>query len=84
MKTFKAVVGGKWGQTTVLVITRKRGLSPFFLVPFFSSQNPAVSRNIDTWGAAHDANERKVLDLYGNNRRMTNPSLRYNHLKAGL
>jgi len=21
---------GKWGQTTVLVITRKRGLSPFF------------------------------------------------------
>lgn len=53
-------------------------------VPFFSSQSPAVSRNIDTWGAAHDANERKVLDLYGNNRRMTNPSLRYNHLKAGL
>ncbi|SNY35924.1 calcium-binding protein [Pseudomonas sp. B21-051] len=50
----------------------------------FFSQNPAVSRNIDTWGAAHGANERKVLDLYGNNRRMTNPSLRYNHLKAGL
>lgn len=50
----------------------------------FFSQNPAISRNIDTWGAAHDTNERKVFDLYGNNRRMTNPSLRYNHLKAGL
>lgn len=50
----------------------------------FFAQNPAVSRNVDTWGAAHGTNEQKVLDLYGNNRRMTNPSLRYTHLKAGL
>ena len=50
----------------------------------FFFQNPTVNRNIDTWGAAYDTYERKILDLYGNDRRMTNASTRYNHLKAGL
>ncbi|GFM77019.1 calcium-binding protein [Pseudomonas cichorii] len=50
----------------------------------FFAQNPTISKNIDTWGATHDVHERKVLDLYGSGRRMTNASLRYNHLKAEL
>ncbi|MDI2592786.1 EF-hand domain-containing protein [Pseudomonas sp. 681] len=50
----------------------------------FFAQNPTVSRNVDTWGATHSTYERKVLELYGNSRRMTNPTSRYNHLKAGL
>ncbi|BBN65816.1 hypothetical protein KUIN1_50060 [Pseudomonas sp. KUIN-1] len=50
----------------------------------FFAQNPTVSRDVDTWGAAYNFNERKVLDLYGARRRITNALLRYNHLKAEL
>ncbi|MFJ7311557.1 calcium-binding protein [Pseudomonas sp. NPDC098747] len=50
----------------------------------FFAQNPTVNRNINTWGDAYDIYENKVLELYGVGRRMTNASVRYNHLKAGF
>lgn len=55
-----------------------KALDTFFI------QNPTVSRDIALWGSAYGTNERKVLDIYGPGRRMTNASMRYNHLKAEL
>lgn len=55
-----------------------KALDTFFI------QNLTVSKDISFWGSAYGTNERKVLDIYGPGRRMTNASMRYNHLKAEL
>lgn len=47
---------GKWGRTAVLVITRKRGLSPFFLMTRLESDyriDPALRKKWSISGLSH-------------------------------
>ncbi|WP_227495727.1 hypothetical protein [Vibrio coralliilyticus] len=47
----------------------------------FFSENSNISQDIKSWNSKdHDERERMILDIYGVDRRMTHPQLRYNKL----
>jgi len=57
----------------------KKALDKFFL------ENPAVSKDLTTWGSNHADYERKIIEIYGPGRPgMTEPADRYNKIKAAL
>jgi hypothetical protein len=50
----------------------------------FHTDHPTASQDIGTWGTAHANYEQTIIENYGPERRMTEPSQRYEKLKQEL
>jgi hypothetical protein len=53
-------------------------LDSFFTAP------SAVSRNVNSWVDSHSNYDNIIIDLYGNNRDMTDPVGRFQKIKVAL
>lgn len=48
----------------------------------FYSAHPNISTNVNTWGSEHSNYESEIIELYGNNRNMTDGDSRFQALKS--